>query len=152
MTNHKQRRELDALRSMSDDEIDFSDIPETLDWSKALRGAFHQPDQALLSRLTGDFIDQPQEDGMQHPSEQTLRDAFRQHPQNQVSQWISRFCDNAAEPTLGAGILRSIANLHRPGSPQWREDLVSKALTSPSSDVRDAAIQAIKKWQDPNLN
>ena len=26
---------------MPDDEIDFSDIPETLDWSKGIRGAFH---------------------------------------------------------------------------------------------------------------
>ena len=39
--NEKQRAELEALNNMTDDEIDFSDIPETLDWSKGIRGAFH---------------------------------------------------------------------------------------------------------------
>ena len=39
--NEKQRAELEALNNMPDDEIDFSDIPETLDWSKGIRGAFH---------------------------------------------------------------------------------------------------------------
>ena len=39
--NEKQRAELEALNNMADDEIDFSDIPETLDWSKGIRGAFH---------------------------------------------------------------------------------------------------------------
>ena len=39
--NEKQRAELEALNNIPDDEIDFSDIPETLDWSKGIRGAFH---------------------------------------------------------------------------------------------------------------
>ena len=39
--NEKQRAELEALNNMPDEEIDFSDIPETLDWSKGIRGAFH---------------------------------------------------------------------------------------------------------------
>ena len=39
--DEKQRVELEALNNMPDDEIDFSDIPETLDWSKGIRGAFH---------------------------------------------------------------------------------------------------------------
>ena len=39
--NEKQRAELEALNNMTDEEIDFSDIPETLDWSKGIRGAFH---------------------------------------------------------------------------------------------------------------
>ena len=40
--NEKQRTELDALDNMADGEIDFSDIPETLDWSKGIRGAFRR--------------------------------------------------------------------------------------------------------------
>ena len=42
MLNEQQRAELDALENMPDEEIDFSDIPETLDWSKGIRGAFYQ--------------------------------------------------------------------------------------------------------------
>lgn len=37
------RRELAALRAMPDDEIDTSDIPETEDWSRAVRGRFYRP-------------------------------------------------------------------------------------------------------------
>ena len=35
-----QKRELEALEAMSDDDIDFSDIPESLDWSDAIRNAY----------------------------------------------------------------------------------------------------------------
>ena len=34
-------RELESLRRMKDEEIDFSDIPEVTDWSKAVRGKFY---------------------------------------------------------------------------------------------------------------
>ena len=44
MTNdkmtEKQKAELEALEVMSDDEIDFSDIPESLDWSDAIHNAY----------------------------------------------------------------------------------------------------------------
>ena len=52
MKNHKpeltqaQRDELKAFASIPDDEIDTSDIPETRDWSGAVRGLFHMlPDE-----------------------------------------------------------------------------------------------------------
>ena len=43
LTN-QQKRELEALHNMSDDEIDFSDIPERpIDWSKARIAPFYRP-------------------------------------------------------------------------------------------------------------
>ena len=43
LTN-QQKRELEALHNMSDDEIDFSDIPERpIDWSKARIAPFCRP-------------------------------------------------------------------------------------------------------------
>ena len=38
----KQKAELDALDALPDDQIDTSDIPETLDWSGARRGVFYR--------------------------------------------------------------------------------------------------------------
>ena len=38
----EQEQELQSLAEMPDEEIDFSDIPETLDWSGAKRGMFYQ--------------------------------------------------------------------------------------------------------------
>ena len=40
--NEKQQAKLEALTNMPDGEIDLSDIPETTDWSHAIRGAHHQ--------------------------------------------------------------------------------------------------------------
>ena len=37
---HQQRAELAALEQMSDDDIDFSDIPESLDCSDAFYNAY----------------------------------------------------------------------------------------------------------------
>ena len=40
----QQRAELEALKAMPDEQIEFSDIPEReIDWSKARRGMFYQP-------------------------------------------------------------------------------------------------------------
>lgn len=38
----EERAELDALEALPDDQIDTSDIPETLDWSGAKRGLFYR--------------------------------------------------------------------------------------------------------------
>ena len=36
-----QRAEIESLAALPDDEIDTTDIPETLDWSGARRGVFY---------------------------------------------------------------------------------------------------------------
>ena len=52
-----QLTELQALAEMPDDEIDFSDIPETLDWSDAKRGLFYRPvKQQITLRLDADIV------------------------------------------------------------------------------------------------
>ena len=46
----EQEQELQSLAEMPDEEIDFSDIPRTLDWSGAQRGMFYQASQSLNAR------------------------------------------------------------------------------------------------------
>ena len=46
----EQERELQSLAEMPDEEIDFSDIPRTLDWSGAQRGMFYQASQSPNAR------------------------------------------------------------------------------------------------------
>lgn len=55
----EQRRELEALRNMPDDQIDFSDIPERpIDWSKARIAPFYRPMLKDFSlKLDGSAID-----------------------------------------------------------------------------------------------
>ena len=41
----EQRRQIAALAAMTDDEIDMSDIPEVLDWSRAQQGVFYRSER-----------------------------------------------------------------------------------------------------------
>ncbi len=44
--------------AMRDEDIDFSDIPEQLDWKDAKRGVFYKPiKQQLTLRLDADVVD-----------------------------------------------------------------------------------------------
>jgi uncharacterized protein (DUF4415 family) len=49
--------ELDALDAMDNENIDLSDMPEIVDWSKAERGKFYRPVKGPVSiRLDTDVI------------------------------------------------------------------------------------------------
>ena len=54
----EQRQDIAAIAAMKDEDIDFSDIPLKLDWSKAEIGKFYRPPKkAVTMRLDGDVID-----------------------------------------------------------------------------------------------
>jgi uncharacterized protein (DUF4415 family) len=53
-------KELAALNELSDDDIDFSDIPETsfADWQNAVRGRFYRPVKKQLTvRIDADVLE-----------------------------------------------------------------------------------------------
>ena len=52
----KQKRELEALRNMPDDEIDFSDIPPITDWSGFRMGLFYRPKWKDFSLKLDEYI------------------------------------------------------------------------------------------------
>ncbi len=54
----KQRKMLAKIATIKDDDIDFSDLPEQLDWKDAKRGVFYKPlKQQLTLRLDADVVD-----------------------------------------------------------------------------------------------
>ena len=159
-TEEQIQRELEALAQMPDEEIDFSDIPEVTDWSGAIRGMFYHMNnrtkpnatrESLLNDLRNDYANQPQEGGFDHRSEDTLRQALTTYNQAEVLDWLSQICNNRHKPTLAASAIRSLSNLEKPGNPRWRLRLIKHTLKSSSTDVRDAAIQAVEKWQEHRL-
>src|SRR5215469_7140490 len=53
----KQTKQLRALGRMKDEDIDFSDIPEKLDWSNAIVGKFYRPvKKSLTIRIDADVL------------------------------------------------------------------------------------------------
>jgi uncharacterized protein (DUF4415 family) len=53
----KQRQMLERLANLPDSAIDFSDIPERVDWSNAERGKFYRPvKQSVTMRVDADVL------------------------------------------------------------------------------------------------
>jgi uncharacterized protein (DUF4415 family) len=54
----EQKRDIAAIAAVKDEDIDLSDMPEILDWSKAEIGKFYRPPKrSVTMRLDGDVID-----------------------------------------------------------------------------------------------
>ena len=56
-TNHSRASEIRALKRLKDKEIDTTDIPQVLDWSKAVVGKFYRPiKKPLTIRVDADVL------------------------------------------------------------------------------------------------
>jgi len=54
----EQQEELRVLQEMTDEDIDYSDIPSVTDWSKAVVGRFYRPvKETVTIRLDADVLD-----------------------------------------------------------------------------------------------
>lgn len=52
-----QVKQIRALKHMQDEEIDFTDIPEKTDWSRAVVGKFYRPiKKSLTIRIDADVL------------------------------------------------------------------------------------------------
>lgn len=52
-----QAKEIRALRRLKDHQIDFTDVPLTTDWSKAVVGKFYRPiKKSLTIRVDADVL------------------------------------------------------------------------------------------------
>ncbi len=74
------QEQLQALDDLADEDIDFSDIPETTHWTGAVRGKFYRPvKQQITLRIDADLIawfkaQAPEGRGYQTNINQALRD------------------------------------------------------------------------------
>ena len=74
--------QLDALGAMSDENIDYSDIPEILNWEGAERGKFYRPiKKPVTLRLDADVLEWFKH---HHPKYQSaINAALREYVANQ---------------------------------------------------------------------
>ena len=79
----EQKAELQALAEMSDDDIDFSDIPEMTDeeWARARRGMFYQPKWKEYTFLLDENIIDWFEENALNPAElhKDINNALMEH-------------------------------------------------------------------------
>jgi uncharacterized protein (DUF4415 family) len=79
----KQKKELKALAGMPGGQIDLSDIPEVIDWRRAVVGKFYRPiKKSLTVRLDTDVLAwlKSQGKGYQTRINQLLRAAMDRRP------------------------------------------------------------------------
>lgn len=90
----EQIAELQALADLPDDQIDFSDMPETTDadWVDAVRGRFYHPVKRQLTlRLDADIIDWFKRQVPNGKGYQTeINKALRQHIAREVKAAAKR--------------------------------------------------------------
>jgi uncharacterized protein (DUF4415 family) len=81
-TVEKIQREIAALERLPEDRVDTRDIPELIDWSRAMRGRFYKPVKKPISiRLDADVLAWFQARGgrYQRLINEALREYMEQH-------------------------------------------------------------------------
>lgn len=92
---------------------------------------------------------EPVLDGFDHPGLTILIDAFGNYP-DAAARWMKDQLANPARASVAADILRLLCRF-KPGTPVWRSEIVATALQSNADELRDAAIQAVESWAEPEL-
>ncbi len=88
-------------------------------------------------------------DGYDHPAERFLQETFKREP-DVARQWFWSALRENHSPSLVADSLRLLGRI-TPADRKWRSQIAAEGLRSRSSEVRDAAMQAIESWGDPAL-
>lgn len=102
------------------------------------------------TRAIGALEQEPVEDGMKHPVEEVLAEAFRLT--DQAPGWVHRvFVDLLDNPALAAGLLRCLGRIGYGAVGPGGAGMVIIGLGHKSAAVREAAIVAIEHWARPEL-
>lgn len=99
---------------------------------------------ALLAMIAAE----PVEDGVVHPAETTLSSFMKHSGSRLIQQWLTQGI--SSEPSGSAALLRLLGRCSEIEA-QFQAWLLDRALSSPSVDLRDAAVQAAESWGNPGL-
>jgi uncharacterized protein (DUF4415 family) len=87
-------KEIEDLKRLKDDDIDFTDIPEKVDWSRAVRGRFYRPvKESLTIRIDADILAwlRAQGKGYQTRINALLREALDGSGSNRIRIQLTEF-------------------------------------------------------------
>lgn len=105
------------------------------------------PEQSLTWELRADFENEPLEDGMAHPAEETLARRLTREREDEWLPFLERICRDEDHPALAASTLKCLGRLdRRPWTPGGRAMLVRQALAAQDMQIRNAGAQAAEHW------
>ena len=132
-------------------EFEEPDKPDTELDSSGKASSRGGPAVDLEARLHLAFEAEPVEDGMDHPAEDIICGALAAAASSPVLEWLRGLCLDATRPHFSASVLRCLSRQPRPGTSEWRIDLVGAALKANDPEIRDAAVQAAEHWRDAGI-
>ena len=90
----RQAKEIQALKRLRDDEIDFTDIPQLRNWNKAMIGKFYRPlKKSLTIRIDADVLARLRAEGKGYQTRinELLREAMErrvsENTEGQLGEW-----------------------------------------------------------------
>lgn len=108
----------------------------------------HPAFRAVAARIRAALEAEPVEDGYTHPAETDLAEMARNGGQV-ARDWLSGALAEGGWPrSLAAGLLRLLGR-HRIFTGAWRLRVIQLALASSDIELRDAGVQAVESWGDP---
>jgi hypothetical protein len=109
-------------------------------------GPFRQIENQIRAALEAD----PIEDGYTHPAESFLEKVIRDSG-DRAGDWLIGILSNDHwSVSLRAGLLRLLSR-QKPLTQEWRLRVIQLGLSSPSIELRDAAVQAAESWEDAGV-
>ena len=101
----------------------------------------------IENRIRAALETEPVEDGYSHPAEVPLEEIMRV-PSHHAGEWVvGTLSGHHWNPSLRAGLLRLLSR-QRPLTEDWRLRIIRLGLSSPSLELRDAAVQAAESWEE----
>ena len=88
---------------------------------------------------------------MNHLAEEIIGAVLQSSTEPCLLGWLRAFSPDVTQPSFAASVLRCLGRLAEPGTSRWRAELVGAALASEELEIRDAVVQAVESWKDPEL-
>ena len=94
-----------------------------------------------------DFNMEPVFDGINHVGEQAMLDIVSKYG---AEAFVDALYGTSLTPSTRATLIRLFARVEPPPSKEVRLKLVEQSISSTSVEVRDAIVQAVELWEDPD--
>lgn len=105
----------------------------------------------LSAQLQSSFLSHYLEDGYEHPSSRIIERALNGSNPSLALRSLRAIALDKTRPSLAAAVIRCVGRIPRAGDANWRLQLIKTTLKSDSFEVREAAVDAVADWADPEF-
>ncbi len=106
--------------------------------------------EQFVMKLRVVFDSEPVEDGVSHPAEQIIDETLNSTNRLDAYRWLGELAVDVNHPGIAASVIRCLSR--RESEPiAWRVKIAAAALKLDDVEIRDAAVQAVEAWGEPEF-